>query len=83
MKVDLDISPEDVGCDDEYSGYHITDINIHEDKKEIWSVSYSYSWHCGDGCCSDTNYSEAFLGDLSEWLKQWILQKLPGYHFQC
>lgn len=80
MKVELDISPEDVGCSD-YSGYTITDINVNKDTKEIWSVSYSYSWDCGDGCCSDTSYSEAYAGDLSDWVKEWILKKLPGYHF--
>ena len=83
MKVSLDISPDDVNCNDEYSGYTVTEINVNEDKKEIWSVNYEYSWHCGDFCCSDTSYGQADIGDLSDWLKEWILENLPGYHFPC
>lgn len=82
MNVELDISPEDVGANDEYSGYCIDEINVNEDTKEIWSVSYSYHWHCGDGCCSDTSHDTAYVGDLSDWLKEWILKQMPGYHFQ-
>lgn len=81
MDVSLDISPDDVGCSD-YSCYEITSINTHDIQKEIWSVDYSYTWDCGSGCCSDTRHGTACVGDLSDWVKRWILGKLTGYHFQ-
>lgn len=81
IKVQLDVSPEDVGCRD-YSGYVITAINTNDDVKEIWSVSYDYTWDCGDGCCSDTEHDIAYVGQMAEWLKQWVLEKMPGYHLQ-
>ncbi len=81
IKVELDISPEDVGCD-EYSGYTITDINIDDDTKEIWSVNYDYIWVCGDGCCSETEHDIAYVGRLAKWLKKWILEKAPGCRLQ-
>ena len=83
MTIDIDwnIDPEDVGCS-EYSEYRLTAININEDKKEIWSVNYSYTWDCGDGCCSDTERAEAHVGELSKWLKKRILEKYPEYKFE-
>ena len=80
-KVNWDISPDDVGCN-EYSYYVVTEINFHLETKTIWSISYSYIWDCGDGCCSDTEHDMAYSGQIAKWLKDRILKEMPGYKFE-
>lgn len=82
IKVQWDIDPCDVGCDEEYSGYIVTSINTNDNTKEIWSITYTYNWGCGDGCCGDTRTDIAYVGQISEWLKQRLLEKLPDYKIQ-
>jgi len=81
-EVSIEISPSDVGCDD-YSGYVVTHINYHEETKQIWSISYNYTWDCGDGCCCDTNSNKSYGGELAQWLKEYILNEyMIGYTFE-
>ena len=82
IKVDWDIDPEDVDCNDEYSSYRITEININDDTKEIWSITYSYSWACGDGCCSSDETGTAYVGQLSEGIKKRLSEEFPDYKLQ-
>lgn len=82
IDVNWEIEPIDVGCNDEYSCYVITTINTNEPEKEIWSVSYSYIWDCGDGCCSSTETDVAYIGQLSERIMERLLEKLPDHKFQ-
>lgn len=80
-EVNWEIDPEDVGCD-EYECYHIVSINFHAEEKVIWSVTYTYIWDCGDGCCSQTERDSAYVGGLSHWIKKRILKEMPGYSFE-
>ena len=83
IEVEWNILPEEIGINEtEYDTYIITSININDESKEIWSVSYSYIWNCGDGCCSDTEHDIAYVGQLSEEIKRRLLEKLPGYKLQ-
>lgn len=83
IEVNWNVDPADVGEEDSgYDGYVITTINTNEPEKEIWSVSYSYIWNCGDGCCSNRENDVAYVGSLPEWIKKRILEKLPEYKFQ-
>ena len=83
FEVNWEIEPEELGIHDtDYDSYIVTDINTNDDTKEILSISYSYIWNCGDGCCSDTEHDIAYVGQLSEELKKRILEKWPDYKLQ-
>lgn len=78
---DLEIDRDDVMCSD-YDCYRITTINFHKETKTIWSLTYSYIWDCGDGCCSSTDTKTAYPGDINEWVKERVLLVMPfGYKF--
>ncbi len=77
----LEVDAEDVQANEEYSGYEIKHLSVDHEKKQILTAYYSYSWHCGDGCCSDTCDGDCYAGHLSEWVKERILKELPGYTF--
>ena len=81
IEVNWEVDPEDVGCGD-YEGYRVTSINVNDDTKEIWSINYSYIWDCGDGCCSNTETDIAYVGEIAQWLKDRILEKLPDHKLQ-
>ena len=78
---ELEVDADEVSGDSEYSNYVIKRLSIDEEKKQVISAYYTYSWHCGDGCCSDTSDGDCYAGHLSEWAKNEILKKLPGYTF--
>jgi hypothetical protein len=83
IEVHWDIKPDEIGINEtKYDTYIIISININEETKEIWSVTYSYIWNCGSGCCSGTECDIAYIGQLSEELKKRILEKMPTYNLQ-
>ena len=83
MNIDVkwEITSEDVGCRD-CNTCIVISININQETKEIWSVTYSCIWNCVDECCSDTKTDIAYVGQISEKLKRRILEKMPGYNLQ-
>ena len=83
IEINWHVEPEALGIiETGYDTYIINSINTNDYTKEIWSVSYSYIWNCGDGCCFDIKHEIAYVDKLSEELKTDLLEKLPGYKFQ-
>lgn len=82
IEFQLEVAPGDVDCD-EFDGYEIKSLAVDHDQKKIISAHYTYSWVCGDGCCSDTEIGECYAVHLSQWVKNLIAEKLPGYSFEC
>jgi hypothetical protein len=89
IKVEWSVEAHDLGTfHSDCCSYIITDININENIKEIWSVSYSCSSTSGDKCskCGEPlniiGNDVAYVGQLSEWLKKQLLEKLPDHKFQ-
>lgn len=84
IKVEWDITSEDVGNQEgNHSCFTVTQINLNETTKEIWSITYTYNWGCEDGCCSETKTGVAYVNSISEYLRQRLLEKLPDYKLQA
>jgi hypothetical protein len=83
LEVNWDIQPCSIGCKD-YNTCILTTINTNDSTKEIWSVSYSYICNYGVGCFSSVKheYGIAYVSQLSEWLKNQLLERLPDHKFQ-
>jgi hypothetical protein len=77
----LDVDASDVDGDEEYDNYQIKSLTVDEDKKRVLTAHYTYSWHCGDYCCSDTSEGDCYAGNLADWVKNRILVELSGYTF--